>query len=911
MTTQTKRNIDKVWALKTEEVLKAFATGEKGLTSVEAAERLKLYGPNEIPEKKKISPLLLFLKQFKSLLIFILLGAAAISFVIGHYTDVWVILFVVILNALIGFIQEYKAENDVASLKKMIVQETKVIRDYKLITVSTKEIVPGDVITLHEGDSIPADSRIIISKNLRTIESSLTGESVPVNKGSEPLAEDTPMADRKNMLWKGTFVAGGYAEAVVAATGPSTEIGKIASSLGEIKQEKTNFQVKTDRLGSTMAKLAFTNAFLIFTFGMLFAEHEVYELLLISIAALVSAIPEGLPAILTIVLAIGARRMAKRNAILREFTSIETLGSVTAIVTDKTGTLTQNTLTVKKIFTPDTGEIYVSGEGWEPKGNFYKNNREIRINEHISLMGWLMTALISNNSGLNYDEGSSSYRILGDPTEAALLVLAGKAGFSITKDEAERIKKDDLPFSSKHKLRATLYSDNSEKILYVIGAPEKILEKSSFLKKEGSLRKITLEDYRTAEDVIESWAFDAMRTVGLAYKYMDPSVNKIEYEDINQLIFAGLAGMIDPPRPEVKNAVNKCRSAGIRVIMATGDHKITARSIALETELIREEEKDLVLTENELEKMNENQFTEAVKKVSVFARLTPEMKLKIASELQAQGNLIAMTGDGVNDAPALKKADVGISMGIMGTDVAREASKVVLADDNFATIVNAIEEGRIVFKNARRTSFFLVTTSLAELGTLLSAIVAGFPIPLTATQILWLNLVTDGIISIPLATEKGHAEIIEEKPIPKNEPILNREVFPFALINMTVMIILAMSVFYKYFPQGIDTARTAAFTVMAFTQLFNSYNMRALHTSLFHIGFLSNRFMNITFLLSLIIQSFVIYHPYFKSVFHFGYIEPVDYLFLILASSSVIIVGELYKFFIKYFKNQNLMIIRK
>jgi len=369
---------------------------------------------------------------------------------------------------------------------------------------------------------------------------------------------------------------------------------------------------------------------------------------------------------------------------------------------------------------------------------------------------------------------------------------------------------------------------------------------------------------------------------------------------MNELVFLGFAGMIDPPRPEARQAVEKCHRAGIRVIMATGDHKLTARAIALKTGIIKNNQQ--VLSEDDLLKMNDAQFSESVKNVNVFARLTPGMKLKIATELQHQGQLIAMTGDGVNDAPALKKADIGISMGIMGTDVARDASKLVLADDNFATIVNAVEEGRMVFRNARKASFFLFTTSLAELGTILSAIFLGLPIPLTATQILWLNLVTDGIISIPLATEKKHDDILNEKPLPKDEPILNKKVFPFAAINMIVMIILTMAVFNKYYSEGIETARTAAFTVMAFTQLFNAYNMRSLSNSLFSIGLLSNRLMNYVLIFSFGIQSFVIYHPFFREVFHFGYIEPQEYIILILSSVSVIIAGEIFKFFIRILK---------
>ena len=566
------------------------------------------------------------------------------------------------------------------------------------------------------------------------------------------------------------------------------------------------------------------------------------EILLTSIAVLVAAVPEGLPAVISIVLAIGAHRMARRNALIREFTATETLGAVTTILTDKTGTLTQNSLTVRKVFVPGTEEYALTGEGWKPVGNFTRNGSVVEP-DHPTLRKLLKIAAASNNSEIHYHPEKGKYELAGDPTEGALFVLAKKGGLDPTSFKTSKL--DDLPFDSAIKLRATLIREESGPELFVTGAPEKLLERSvAFLANKGE-KALAESDKKQIEAQISRWSLQAMRVIALAYKKW--TSDEIGQEKIDDLVFVGLVGMIDPPRPDAKAAVEKCRQAGIRVIMVTGDHVNTALAIAKAAGIVEESQqhKVLALTEPQLLELDESEFDEIIQKISVFARLTPRMKLKIAGRLQDLGHLIAMTGDGVNDAPALKKADVGVSMGIMGTDVARDSSDIVLADDNFATVVNAVEEGRIVFTNARQTSFFLITTNIAESVTILISVAAGLPLPLTATQILWLNLVTDSLPDIGLAIESGHGEIMQKRPARKDENILNREIIPFLIINVVLMVGLALGAFFYYLETDLSLARTGAFIVMAFTQLFNVFNLRTLHSSVFKIGLFSNRYIKI------------------------------------------------------------------
>ncbi|MEX0998062.1 MAG: HAD-IC family P-type ATPase [Flavobacteriaceae bacterium] len=892
----------KIWfyAMPVASVLDYFGASENGLNPEKVESQREKHGWNEIPEAEKVSWIKTLIKQFKSLLVAILIIAAVISYIAGHVIDMYVILAVVVINALIGFVQEMKAEQAVSALKKMIVQKARVVRGGKESVIPSRELVPGDIIILEEGESIPADARIIESKNLQVTEASLTGESVPESKNNEIVPESTPLADQKNMLFKSTFVTRGYAKAVVCGTGLDTAVGEIAETLSNIKRAQTNFQKKTNMLGHQMAVISVISASVLFTVGYISGNYEFNELLLVSIAALVSVIPEGLPVVLSVVLAIGSYRMSKRNAIIRDITSVETLGAVTTIITDKTGTLTQNKLTVKKVYMFGDDPLDVSGEGWLPAGNFSRHNKIIETSDETALMRLLQIAAYSNNASIKHNKNTDAYELAGDPTEGALLVLAAKAGLKFKSSDKLR-KMDDLPFNSKLKMRASLIEISGEKFLFVIGAPEKILEVSKYVSRESA--EIPIDDSIRNElsDSMDSWSADAMRVIGLAYKKLPDSVEKIDEALLEELVFSGLTGMIDPPRPNTKEAVLQCKNAGIRVIMATGDHINTAVAIAKAVGILENQYDDelVALNEQQLLQLDEKEFDDVIQKVSVFARLTPKVKLRIAERLQAMGELVAMTGDGVNDAPALKKADIGVAMGIMGTDVAREASQVVLADDNFATIVNAIEEGRIVFSNARKTSFFLVTTNFAEITTLISLVAMGLPMALTATQILWLNLITDGLCDKPLAAERGHKDLLKDKPVRQDEKILNKSVLPFLFMMAGIMTVLSLVVYFWFIDVSLEKARTTVFIVMAFSQLFNLYNMRSLKKSIFEIGFFSNKYINLAILVSVLVQVVIIEMPFFQHIFSFEFVSVPEFLTLIALSSTVLWTGELYKF-IKY-----------
>ncbi len=891
-------------SLSVKKAFKELSSGENGLSQKEADHRLTSLGHNEIEGKEKVNPLFIFAKQFHSVLIYILLIAAFIAWFYGKIIDVYVILAVVVLNAIMGFVQEYRAEKAISALKNIIVPTAKVYRDGELQKIDAKNLVPGDIILLEEGDRIPADARVFEIKNFRTVEASLTGESTPIIKTTEKTSLGAGIGDRNNMIWMGTFVVGGQAKALVAATGRKTAFGRIAKDIEGIKKEKSHFEKKIDILAKQMGVIAIVGAGLIFTVGFLIKGIEFEEILFFTIASLVSGIPEGLPAVLIIVLAIGASRMARKNAIIRRLPATETLGVTTVIATDKTGTITQNTMNVREIVFGNGEKVSVSGNGWEPMGDFFKGEEKIEPLKDKDLLKLLHIAAICNNAKLVKEKSEKGqYKIIGDPTEAALVVLAEKSG--LKGDVLEEKKIDDMPFDSELRYRASLSAviEKSEKHeLYVVGAPESVLKRCNYFFSGGKKKKMDKKKESEISEKTELLTGKAMRTIALAYKPLASKHGALSDDMAEDLIFVGVVGIIDPPRPEVKEAVAKAKRAGIRVIMTTGDHKGTAIAISREVGILAEEpdkEKTEAFTEADLLKMSEKEFKRAVSETDVFARLTPNMKLKIAQSLQESGDIVAMTGDGVNDAPALKKADIGIAMGVIGTDVARESSEIILADDNFASIVNAIEEGRIVFTNTRQTSTFLVTTNFAEHATLIASLFLFVQLPLLPTQILWLNLVTDGVSGFALAAEPGHGEVLDEPPRSKNESVLSKETVPFLLLMMLVMAVLTVSFFgYHLATDGdIDKARTAAFTVMAFTQLFNVLNMRSMKRSLFEIGFFSNKYISFSLGIAVILQIIAIY--FLSSIFHF---EPLNFFEMILIfvfSSFVLWFGELYKF-LKY-----------
>jgi Ca2+-transporting ATPase len=908
--------------------LEKLSSNIGGLSFEEVSKRLQIYGKNQLPEKKKTSLFTLFIKQFQSILVFILLFAIVISFAFNHPMDGVIILLVVVLNAIIGLVQEYKAEKSIEALKNLVSQKAKVYRNGNLHQVEAFQLVPGDIIYLEEGDNIPADARLLEVKNLRTIEAPLTGESSPINKNVEQIGENITLSDRKNMVWMATFVASGSGLAVVCATGAKTAVGKIAKEIGGIKKVASHFEIKTNYLAKVIGSISVVISILIFFVGFFVrgwqSGAELLGLILYSIASLVSGVPEGLPAVLTIVLAIGANRMAKKRAIIRSLPATETLGSVTTICTDKTGTLTENKMTVKKIWFADSEpnadfqEFEVSGSGWSSKGVFLKNQTEIFPLENQNLRKILHIGLICNKARVYEKENSASYEIVGDPTEASLVVLAQKAGLNTQNLSGVEKVIEDLPFSSEYKLRASLVETKNpkgltQKQLYAIGAPEVVISRCvKYLKRadingKDTLQALDEEVVKKALAIVKKYSSQGIRTLAMAYLHEPSDLGSFGYDDLQNLVFVGVVGIQDPVRVGVKEAIEKCKLAGIRVLMMTGDHLATGVAIGKEIGLVSKDidledplQVAMVATEQkELDKMSEKELEQAVKKINVFARLTPSMKLKITGILQAGGQIVAMTGDGVNDAPALTKADVGISMGVIGTDVARASSQIVLADDNFASIVDAVEEGRIVFSNIQKSSYYLLCSNFAEMSVLLVSMLLGLPNPLTATQILWMNLVTDGVNGIALASEPGNGEEILEKPRPLSENILNWSVIPYLLMITAHMTLVGILAFNYLLPISIEKARSGVLLSLSFIQIMNLLNMRSLKTSIFKINPFSNIFLVISFFSSLVLALIAVYVPFLSNALGLVALSYYETLTIFGIALFAIVLGEVYKLFKK------------
>lgn len=883
--------------------LEKYNTDPKaGLTTQEVEKRQAEYGPNEIADDKpKHVALTILWHQINNLLFYVLVAAATITYFLDHKIDTYVIAAVLLLNTLIGFIQEFKANKAIEALKEIVVATSKVYRDGELIEIPSHELVPGDLVLLEEGDRVPADGRLIEAKNLRAIESSLTGEAFPIEKNINAINKKVTLGDRKNYVWMSTFVAGGIGKFVVTSTGSNTAIGKIAKSLSKIKKEKTHFEVKTARLTKQMSIIAISGALITFLVGFFIRDFSFADIFTYAVASLVSGIPEGLPAVLVVILASGASRMAKKNAIIRSLPATETLSIVDVIATDKTGTLTQNTMTIERINLVDQS-FTVEGNGWVPEGRILQDNAPVDPKKHQELKMLLIAAGLCSRARLinKGSEKNPDYTISGDPTEGALSVLAYKASLKSTLESMKLI--DELPFNQEEKFKAVMADNNdeqSERNIYVSGAPESIINLSSKQLKNGKEVGFNQEDKKQILGQVEEASSQAMRTIGLAYKPSAKNKRNLSHKAVNDLIFIGFVGMIDPPRNGAAEAVLKARNAGIRVIMKTGDHKQTALAIARQVNIIDQNSKPgkfpLSLTEEELEQLSAKEFDQAVQEVNVFARLSPDMKLKILSNLQSKGNRVAMTGDGVNDVLALKKADIGIAMGNIGTDVAREASDIVLADDNFASLVDAVEEGRIVFVNTRQASAFLVTTNFAEDIIIISAVFMGLPLPLLASQILWLNLVTDGVVDLALAAEPGHGDVLDQPPRKTEENILSRKMISFLSPITVTMVILAMWIFVSYLPEGIDKARTGAFCAMCFTQLINIFNLRSLDLSLFKIGLMSNKYIVVAVIFSLFLQYMVMSIPFFMEIFKFVPLSTWEVIKIGVLSSFVLWIGEAHK----------------
>jgi Ca2+-transporting ATPase len=888
-------------ALTADEALARLEAGPEGLSSEEAARRLAEHGPNELPHEKGMSRLFLFLKQFRGTLNYVLFGAAVISWAVGHVFDAGAIVFVVFVNGLIGYVQERKAETAIAKLRDMAVPTAAVRRAGRVERIKASEIVPGDIVVLTEGARIPADLRILEAKDVRADESPLTGESVPVAKSVEPAEASASVGDRSSMLHMGTLLAAGEAVGAVVEVGIDTEFGRIAGELMEIKRERTPFELRLDRMAANLGVIAILAAGLIFFAG-LKRDLPVIDTFLFAVAAAVSSIPEGLPFVLVLVLSVGVRRMARRNAITRHLPAVETLGIVDVICTDKTGTLTENKMTVREIGLLDH-PVQVTGEGWSSEGEFLVEGARIHLGEHPVLNHVLRAATICAKASIQSEGGR--LMAVGDPTEAALVVLGRKGGFDRARLGREERTLDEIPFSSDRKFRAVLHeyvaaNGIRRREIMAVGAFETLSERATMTMSERGPDVLTPEIRKTFEAQHEAMASKAMRVIGVAVREVGPETSELRVEDVRDLSLLGLVGMIDPPRKGIRDALARCKQAGIRVIMNTGDHKATAVAIAREIGLLDGEAEGRVFTDAELAGLSEEEFRARVRDAVVFARVTPKTKIRVVDELQRAGHTVAMTGDGINDAPALKSADVGVAMGITGTDVTKEVADMVLTDDDFSSIVSAVEEGRIVFRNVKQTTGFLVMTNAGEIVTMLSTLALGLPLPLLPAQLLWLNVVTDALTDEALALEPKHGGELLNPPRRKDASILSKNLIVLIVLTSALMAAGTLLLFrWSLDRDGLERARTMAFLSMSFFQLWNVFNMRSTNKSLFSLGVFSNRWVPLTIALSVALMAMIMYVPAFQPAFRLVPLGIADWALAAVVSSSVLWLVEGYKILVR------------
>ena len=873
--------------LEVPETFDLLASSEAGLASAEAAKRLAEIGPNVLAAEEKINIFSIIIHQFKSPLIYVLLVAAVVTFFLHEYIDMAVILAVVILNAIIGFIQEVKAEQGVRSLKKMVQAKARALRDRREKEIPGSQLVPGDVVYLAAGMRVPADLRLIHELDLRIDESMLTGESLPSDKKTEKLIEQnlTP-GDMKNIAFMGTTVVYGRGRGVVVETGRRTVIGDIAEKVQEVPFGKAPLQQKLDSFAKFLSWTVGGISLLIFGLG-LYEGEKLSDMFIAAVAIAVSAIPEGLPVAVTVALAIGVNRMARQNAIVRRLPSVETLGSTTVIGSDKTGTLTRNEMTVKLVF--DGLRTYeISGIGYEPEGSISHESQLVDITTCMELEQTLRIGMLCNESNLYQEDGE--YRIDGDPTEGALIVSAIKGGLQVEEEQMRYPQLGLVPFESERGFMATLHEIEGRKIIFAKGAPEKIIHFSMLDEADPG------PGNRLAQ-VAANLADQGLRVLGLAYKEVDAETTRISQADVeNGLIFAGLQAMLDPPRQEVVEAIRMCKQAGIRTAMITGDHAITAGAVAGQIGIATE--KDQVLEGRHIETMSDDELYEKAKITSVYARVAPAHKLRIVQQLIKQGEVVAVTGDGVNDAPALKAAHIGVAMGRTGTDVAKEAADIVLSDDNFASIVAAVREGRIVYDNIKKVTIFLVSCGLGELLTIIACMLAGLHIPYLPAQILWLNLVTNGFQDVALAFEPGEKDVLSRKPRPSRERILSALMIQRTLLMGSILGFGTFIVYYLELASGVpvDSARSVALTTMVFFQFYQAMNCRSETLSIFEMHPLSNPFLFVSIIGAFFAHLAVLYVPALQYVFRTVPLDFGQWVIVVVSSVTVVIGVELDKF---------------
>jgi Ca2+-transporting ATPase len=841
-----------------EQVLQELSSSASGLTAVDAAERLKRYGLNEIVEKVRRPAWLMFMLQFRSILILVLLAATVIAALLGELVDAIVIFVIVIINAVLGFRHEWKAEHALAALKRLAAPKAEIIRDGVVAVIPVSEIVPGDIISLKVGDKVPADCRIISHLNLKTDEAVLTGESMPVAKTESALRGEKHIADRTNMAFAGTTVVYGHGRAVVASTGMETEFGRIATAL-QMPEEPTPLQKKLDILGKQLGALVIIAAFLIFGAGLGIGVKPI-DMFLTAVALAVAAIPEALPAVATITLSGGVLAMAKQNAIVRRLGSVETLGATTVICSDKTGTMTANEMTVRKLYV--NGRIIdVTGNGYEGKGEFLERGQkvDVKLNEDVKLL---------LASGLMCNDAMADEQIVGDPTEIALYIAAKKGGYEDLRQKFDRV--DEEPFDSKRKMMSVVYQIGNKRMVYTKGAVEAVLEQCTHIADGGKVRKLTANDCKRITNVNTYFAKHALRVLGFAVKKMKKDSRKIETD----LVFVGLQGMMDPPRSEVKEAIEKCKKAGIRVVMITGDHRDTAVAVAKELGLLTQDyESDEVITNAELDAFSDDELSERVVRIKVYARVSPEHKMRITDAWRSRGEIVAMTGDGVNDAPALKRADIGIAMGMTGTDVTREAADMVLTDDNFATIVKAVEHGRTIYDNISKSIRFLLSCNIGEVFAVFAAMMIAFIwfkealLLLLPAQILWMNIATDALPAIALGVERAEPGVMERKPRNPREQILTRSTFKWMGLVGVLMMVGTVAVFFWTLGYAeLAVAQTLAFTILVFVQKAVALSARS-EQMVHKIGFFTNIQMWLAIAVSGILQVAIVMLPPFNAIF--------------------------------------------
>ena len=882
---------EKPWhSMEVDEVLQALRAEKEGLSTEEVQKRLKEYGPNELKKEKRKSAVRLFLEQFKDILIIILLIATALSMAIGEVYDAIVIIAIVIACAVLGFFEEYRAEKALEALKKMTAPTATVLRNGKEVQIQTSEVVPGDILLLYTGDKVPADARLIEAVNMKTDEAPLTGESTPVNKNVKPLPEDTPISDRRNMVFTGTVVVYGRGKAVVTSTGMNTEFGKIAKMVQTVEEEETPLEKRMAHVGKWLGILSVAVCLFVAVFGII-RGREILDMILWGISLAVAAVPEALPAVVTGALAVGMYRMAKENAIVRRLPAVETLGCTSIICSDKTGTMTKGEMTVERIYVNGKA-VKVTGVGYEPQGDFLYEDKKLDPAKEKELQMLLKAAVLCNDSKLEKTEGR--WTVKGDPTEGALVVAAAKAGLWKEEVEKKEPRINEIPFSSERKRMTTVHESGEKKIAYMKGAPEIVLERCTKVYMNGKTRRLTSEIRKQILAINEAMAVQALRNLGFAYKELPESKTSLSEEEEEGFVFLGIMGMIDPPREEVKDAIYMCRKAGIKVVMVTGDHKLTAVAVAKELNLIgeKENEEGRVLTGAELDKLSDEEFEKIVENVVIYARVSPEHKVRIVKALRKKGYICAMTGDGVNDAPALKMADIGVAMGITGTEVTKEASDMVLTDDNFATIVRAVKEGREIYDNIKKYLTYLLRCNIMEILVLFIAMMfsreAESAIALTTIQILWINLTTDGLPAIALGVDPGDPDLMERKPRNPKESIFTTDVKIYlSAVPILMTILLLGTYFYTLYNYNLMEARTQLFTSIVLMELANAVSARSLKYTVFKVGVFKNKFLWVAILSSLAMQLAVLYIPGVQGLFDVTYPDAFDW---IVAITSTLIV---------------------